>query len=127
MLDVGPCRRKADDQRLPVRIPTTIEAAGMTGLRLAGWSVNLSRGGLALRFFGALEPGVQVRVTLHRGTRPALTCMGRVAWVDRSFRPGDGSAGIAFTAALAEDMVAGIAAGAFPSPEETTGRAVGEG
>jgi hypothetical protein len=42
--------------------------------------------------------------------------MGRVAWVDRSFRPGDGSAGIAFTAALTEDMVAGIAAGAFPSP-----------
>jgi hypothetical protein len=103
-----------------------IEAAGMTGLRLAGWSVNLSRGGLALRFFGALDPGVQVRVTLHRGTRPALMCVGRVAWVDRSFRPGDGSAGIAFSAALTGDMVADIAAEALPASEETPGRAAGE-
>ena len=99
----------------------------MTGLRLAGWSVNLSRSGLALRFFGALDPGAQVSVTLHRGTQPALTCMGRVAWADRSFRPGDGSAGIAFTAALTEDVVADIAADAFPAPEESTSRAVGEG
>jgi len=99
----------------------------MTGLRLAGWSVNLSRGGLALRFFGALDPGIQVCVTLHRGTQPALRRMGRVAWVDRSFRPGDGSAGIAFTAALIEDVVADIAAAAFPAPEESPGRAVGEG
>ena len=98
----------------------------MRGLRVAGWATNLSRGGLALRFFGALDPGVQVCVSLHRDRRPALTCVGRVAWVDRSFQPGDATAGIAFTAGLSEDVVADITSETDPLRADRPGVSPGE-
>jgi hypothetical protein len=71
--------------------------------------VDLSQRGLALQLFGALDPGAPIRVTLHLHGRAAITVMGRVAWVDRAFQAGYGSAGIAFKDELNRDFVADLA------------------
>ena len=111
------CRRRADDPRHPVRVPATIEAAVTAGLPLPGHIVNLSQGGLSLEFDGVLDPGAPVRVTLHLHGRAALTVVGRVAWVDRAFTAGNGSAGVAFKDALTGDFVADLASEQFPTRE----------
>ncbi len=116
MLEGFTCsRRRADDPRYPVRVAATIEAAGTAAALQPGQLVNLSRGGLAMRFVGVLDPGAPVRVTLHFSSCPDLTCGGRVAWVDRAFQVGDGSAGIAFKDALSGDLVAAIARSQVPA------------
>ncbi len=104
-------QRRAEDPRHPVSLPATIEASGHLQ---PGQVVNLSRGGLALRFRGVLDPGAPVRVTLHLPGGAALTCEGRVAWVDRAFRVGAGAAGVAFKEALPGDRVATLAAAGVP-------------
>jgi len=59
-----PSCRRANDPRVPLHAPATIEPAGAASLPLAGQLVNLSRGGLALHFCGVLDPGSAVRLTL---------------------------------------------------------------
>ncbi len=104
-------QRRADDPRHSVSFPATIEAGGHLQ---PGQVVNLSRGGLALRFVGVLDPGAPVRVTLHLPSGADLPCEGRVAWVDRAFQVGAGSAGVAFKQALQGDRVADLAAAELP-------------
>jgi Tfp pilus assembly protein PilZ len=77
--------------------------------------VNLSQGGLSLQLHGLLDPGTLVTVTLHLQGRAALTVAGRVAWVDRAFTVGAGSAGVAFQDRLPGELVANLAAGTFPA------------
>ncbi len=108
-------QRRVDDLRHSVSFPATIEAGGHLQ---PGQVVNLSQGGLALRFVGVLDPGAPVRVTLHLPSGPDLPCEGRVAWVDRAFQVGAGSAGVAFKQALQGDRVADLAAAAFPPGRE---------
>jgi PilZ domain-containing protein len=108
-------RRRIDDPRYPVHVPATIEASGMAGAPQSGEIVDLSRGGLALEFFGALDPGAPVRVTLHLHDQVALTILGRVAWATRAFRAGYGSAGVAFKDGLNEDFVADLASETSPA------------
>ena len=105
-------RRRADDPRHPVHVLATVEAVGTAGLPQSGEIVDLSRGGLGLQLFVALDPGAPVRVTLHLRGRAALTVMGRVAWVTRAFQAGNGLAGIAFKEGLNEGFVADLASGA---------------
>ncbi len=116
------CRR-ADDPRHPVRVPATIEAAGTAGPPQPGRIVNLSRGGLSLQLVGVLDPGAPVRVTLHLPGRAVLMVVGRVAWVDRAFTAGAGSAGVAFKDELTGDLVADLTAEESPiwepQPEST--------
>ncbi len=101
-------RRRPDDPRHPVGLLATIEAARTAWHPQPGQLVNLSRGGLALRFMGMLDPGAPVRVTLHLPSGSDLTWGGRVAWVDRAFQMGYGSAGVAFKDALNGDLVSEI-------------------
>ncbi len=119
-------RRRPDDPRHPVRLLATIEAAGTTSPPQPGQLVNLSRGGLALRFLGVLDPGAPVRVTLHRQSGSDLTCQGRVAWADRAFQVGYGSAGVAFKEPLDEDLVAAIARAEVPAWGEPQDTSVGD-
>ncbi len=111
-------RRRADDPRHPVHVPATIEAAVTAGLPQPVRIVNLSRGGLSLQLFGVLDPGAPVRVTLRLHGRAVLTVVGRVAWVDRAFLAGSGSAGVAFKDELNGDLVADLASEEFPAWEQ---------
>ncbi len=119
-------RRRAEDPRHPVRLLATIEATGTVHPPQPGQLVNLSRGGLALRFLGVLDPGAPVRVTLHLPSGSALTCAGRVAWVDRAFQVGYGSAGVAFKEELTGDFVAAIARAESPARSQKPGGSVGD-
>jgi hypothetical protein len=67
-----------------------------------------------LHFCGVLDPGSAVRLTLQLDEQATLTFAGRVAWVDRAFRPGDGTAGVAFREELDRTLVAGIEAALAP-------------
>jgi len=111
-------RRRADDPRHPVRVPASVETAVTSGLPQPGRIVNLSRGGLSLQLFGVLDAGAPVRVTLHLHGRAALTVVGRVAWVDRAFQAGNGSAGVAFKDELNGDFVVDLASEEFPAWEQ---------
>ncbi len=111
-------RRRTDDPRHPVSVPATVEAAVTAGLPQPVRIVNLSRGGLSLQLFGVLDPGAPVRVTLHLHGLAALTIVGRVAWVDRAFLAGSGSAGVAFKDELNGDLVADLASEEFAVSEE---------
>ena len=111
-------RRRPADPRHPVRVPATVEAAVTAGLPQPGQIVNLSRGGLSLQIDGLLDPGAPVRVTLHVHGRVALTVVGRVAWVDRAFTAGKGSAGVAFKEELSGDLVADLASEESPTGEQ---------
>jgi hypothetical protein len=108
-------RRRIDDPRYPVHVPATIEVSGMAGAPQSGEIVDISRGGLALHLFGALDPGAPVRVTLHLHGQVALTVLGRVAWATRAFRAGYGSAGIAFKDELNGDFVTELTSRDVPS------------
>ncbi len=121
------CRRRAADPRHPVRVTATIEAAGPAGRPQPGRIVNLSRGGLSLELDAALDPGSPVRVILHLPGRAALTVVGRVAWVDRAFTPGHGSAGVAFKDELHSDLVAALASERLPAGEEQPAPRLREG
>ena len=103
------CRRRADDPRHPVQLPVSLEPVANAGLPQPGQTVNLSQGGLSIQLDGVLDPGAPVRVTLRLRDRDALTVVGRVAWVDRAFTAGHGSAGIAFKDALDRDLVVDLA------------------
>jgi hypothetical protein len=120
------CRRRAGDPRHPVHVPASVEAAGGAGLPQPGQIVNLSRGGLSLQLVGVLDPGAPVRVTLHLYGRAALTLVGRVAWVDRAFTVGDGSAGVAFKDELAGDFVANLATEELPAWKQQPDSSPGE-
>ncbi len=127
MLEGFDCsQRRADDPRHPVRFLATIEAAGTAHAPQPGEIANLSRGGLALRFLGVLDPGAPVRVMLHLPSGSDLTCSGRVAWVDRAFQVGYGSAGVAFKKDLDGDLVAAIAQAEFPTSGQPPDASVGE-
>ncbi len=73
---------------------------------------------MALQLDGVLDPGAPVRVTLHLHGRAALTVVGRVAWVDRAFTAGNGSAGVAFKEALTGNFVADVASEGFLAWEQ---------
>ena len=111
------CRRRTDDPRHRVRLPVSIEPAANAGLPQIGQTVNLSKGGLSLKLDGVLDPGSPVRITL-RPHRAVLTVAGRVAWVDRAFTAGPGSAGIAFKDALAADLVTDLGSEERPTQEQ---------
>ncbi len=111
----GFSQRRADDPRHPVHLLAAIEAVGTAASPQPGEVANLSRGGLALRFLGVLDPGAPVRVTLHLPGGRDLTCGGRVAWVDRAFQVHYGSAGVAFKDDLDGDLVTAIARAEFPT------------
>ncbi len=116
MLEGFDCsQRRADDPRRPVHLLATIEPMGTAAPPQPGEIANLSRGGLALRFLGVLDPGAPVRVTLHLPSGGDLTCGGRVAWVDRAFQVHYGAAGVAFKEDLDGDLVTAIARAEFPT------------
>ena len=117
-------RRRPADPRHPVQVPATVEAAVTVGLPQPGQIVNLSRGGLSLQFEGLLDPGAPVRVTLHIQGRVALTVVGRVAWVDRAFTAGKGTAGVAFRDELSGDLVAELATEQSRTGEQGTASSV---
>jgi hypothetical protein len=121
-----PSRRRTDDPRYPVRVPATIKEALGIGPPVRGQAADLSRGGLSVRLQSALAPGTPVCVTLHLHGRSALTCMGRVAWVDRPIPSDEWAAGVTFFAELNGDLVTEIAAEEFAQWEQRTDSSTNE-
>jgi hypothetical protein len=86
--------------RLPLDLAVSCQPSGAPELPLSGRTLNVSRGGLALRLPAIVSPRTQVRLTLHTARQP-LAVEGVVAWVEPESRRQPGVLvphGVQFTA-----------------------------
>ena len=103
-------RRRSGHPRIPFNVPATLEVPASADPAPLGLTENVSRGGLGLRFFEVVRPGMEVKVILHLFEQPAFMRVGRVAWVKRStIPPGAWSTGITFHNELNAEIMAGLA------------------
>lgn len=71
--------------RLPLDLPVRCQVEPPGGPTLPGRTLNVGRGGLAVRLPAALAPGVEIHLTLHAARRP-LTVEALIAWVEPDAR-----------------------------------------
>jgi uncharacterized protein (TIGR02266 family) len=72
------------DRRLSLRVPLGVPVSYRAGQTIAtAVTLNLGRGGLAIRTLNPLNPGVRVDLKIRLPGRPEVEVRGRVVWADR--------------------------------------------
>ena len=72
------------DRRLNTRVPLGVPVSFKSGQTIAtAVTLNLGRGGLAIRTLNPLSPGVRVELKVRLPGRSEIEIRGRVVWADR--------------------------------------------
>ncbi len=89
------------DRRLTPRVVISVPVSYRAGQTIAGSvTLNISRGGMAIRTLTPLDPGTEVHVKFRLPSSPAdIEMAGRVIWADRR-----GGVGIQFAGELEQEL-----------------------
>ncbi len=104
---LGTERRRRDQSRIAVRVPTRIEPTD-SAVAFQGHTENLSAGGISLRQEGILPRGTRVCLTLRLRRHVLLTLLGTVIWAQPLLDQSAYGLGIAFREPLPSALVADI-------------------